>query len=261
MTSRIEFDILMKMLADHGLEIFKMIRYENSASLDAYCTIDSDRESGTCFLAAPFIIYLFNGNQISDININELEEGSFIEAEKLDNNSFKPMKITWFKITDHEFDLIYINMDEIYLIDYYQETGRNKLFRIIKFKNVKLTKELLTKALFDNNYQAYKQLFDIQDDNDFVSGDHENFDVQVLYKIYNIPQLPTYSNLRSLFLESLPLFEQDKEEAIEILKKRKDRTLKKLLNFKSEEYMERVKKFDKIYKNYLENENKYYDVL
>jgi predicted nuclease with TOPRIM domain len=132
---------------------------------------------------------------------------------------------------------------------------------IIKFKSLDLAKTILTKALLNNDYRAFKQLFDIQDDHDFTDNYDEFEQSMIQCNVYDIPKLPNYTDLRSLFLQSMEVFEQDAEEARELLKTTKNSSLRKVAKFSEKEYMTRVEKFDKLYQEYTNGENIYYDVL
>ena len=184
------------------------------------------------------------------------------------------MTCTWFHIDcgigGHECILITISKDEIYFIDYYIETERKKLFRIIKFKTLDKAYTLIKEALYQNNNEAFDRLFDFQ-----PNADKNKDEITTNCHILKINELPTFNKLWKIWIDSYPILKELHDEEIQEAKdhrKAKDPSrkfmneyyntfLKQVQTYNFEkEFEQEMDKFNIIY-NELSIEIEYYDIL
>ncbi len=214
--SRHDFNILLKFLSNYGIESAKLVKTTSDCVLNVH-ELFKKRNISTysCIDASPFITALFiqDFHVRTDIQFEQLEEHK--KYDKLMKKSFTDMHLTWFHITDilgaHECNLIYISSDEIYFIDYYMETGRQKLFRIIKFNSESEAKKMIQQALFNGNDKMYDLLFDFQYQ---VQEEGEPREVSTKCHIFKIDQLPTFTRLQELWEQSRTILIKDFENEI-----------------------------------------------
>lgn len=204
-----EFKALIKLLSNHGIECSKLVKTTE------FCVYDTNEllsqrniTDYSCIDAAPFITMLFAKSFKLDA-ISSLNQLDKLESyDVLMNESFTDMTLTWFHINNdlgaHECNLVYISSQEIYFIDYYQETKRDKLFRVVKFSNKDETKYILKEALFADNHYAFSMLFDFQ-----PSAEKDRYNVTTTCNIFKIDRLPIFTDLWKLWVESLPILDKD----------------------------------------------------
>jgi hypothetical protein len=259
-SDRSDFNALLKLLVNHGVECAKLV-----SGTSTECVIgahqlltEHDILNYSCIDTSAFITALFvqELNAESDILFDQVK-GKYENYEELMDESFENMKCTWFSLINdiggHECNLIVISPDEIYFIDYYMETKRDKLFRIIKFNDIATAKDLIDRALFKQDEVAFTKLFDFQS-----TAEKDRYGVETTCNIFDITELPSFSRLQTLWEQSLPILLDDFNEMKANLEKRKN--LDKFWSkFKktSEEY-----DFETEYNKIIaELEDKYYEYL
>ncbi len=269
MSSRIKFHALIKLLSKHGLECAKLTKTTTHCVQNTHDLFHGNHlKNYSCIDAGPFISFLF----IDELDVREDIFDQLPKYETyygLKENTFQDMTMTWFHIDNalgaHECNLIFISSDEIYFIDYYMETNRDQLFRVIKFDNEHQARSLIKNALYDKNEEAFDILFDFQE-----SSDSNRYKVKTDCHIFNITKLPTLNNLMKLWILSEPILDKDFLETIE---NAKIMTFNlnywhKFLKESDYEFKDKYRKYmidlNKIYEQYvvqLEKLNLYYTVL
>jgi len=203
------FHILLKFLSYNGIRASKLNYAINTSSNEVCELIYTDKDSldkflsHSCFHMSRFIRRLFS---ISNIKQNYKGFNTFKE-------NFKDGKIFTFSTFSHNFNIIKISRFEIYLIDYYSETQRPNLFRIIKFKSQSQALEIIKEALFTHNLDAYKNLFDFKNN----SCDYFNRDEWENYTNFEIDDFDYTADIYKL-IEMWKDSEKDFLKEIEIYK-------------------------------------------
>lgn len=202
----IQFQALIKLLANHGIEAAKLTKTTNECIFYTHDYLkNKEMREYSCIDTAPFITMLFVG-----LNPDTQEEvvNKIPYIETFPDEAFEPMTVTWFSLDNelgaHECNLIYISDDEIYFIDYYMETNRDKLFRVVKFNDKKSSMELIKFALYEQDEQAFDELFDFQN-----TAEKNRYNVNASCRIWKIDKLPTIKNLLYLLYSSLPILSED----------------------------------------------------
>jgi hypothetical protein len=266
---KINFNTLMKLLSKHGLECSKLVKTSDECVMSTHGLFHGDVSNYSCIDAAPFVTLLFTEelDVKSSIHFEQLKKYKLYDD--LRNKSFQNMHITWFHIDNdlgaHECNLIYISSKEIYFIDYYMETERDQLFRVIKFKDRDEAISLIQKALYEQDEQTFDDLFDFQ-----PTADKNRYNVSTGSHIFKIKELPKFSRLQSIWKESEPILEKDLEGQKKVAKridfKRDfwDKFEEEVENYDFKvQYSLYTQKLEKIYEEYynqLKNLEKYYKV-
>lgn len=215
---RVKFDALIRLLALHGADCVHMTKTTEECVLDTHEFITKgSQRSGSCINTAPFVVLLFSDLEVNPNGmLDQLWE--YPSYDDFQEESFEDMTNTWFSIDNelgsHECNLIYISSEEIYFIDLYMETERDKMFRVIKFTSYARAVTLINEALFLGNEKAFDELFDFQ-----PSAEKDRYNVSTSCRIFKIKSLPDFERLWEIFNQSAPILENDLKEQIERAKK------------------------------------------
>lgn len=243
------FEKLLKLLEDYGVEIGKMIytsSHENNMyHLLGYLYLD-DKKIYSCFNTGAFITALFVDDYMLDY---DSDGGKIIQQFPCYKTAvdfdrlFKPGTFTRIIVNSHDFSVVYLNDDEIYMIDYYSETERDKFFRVKKFKYNEIYMLILT-ALFseDRGPYAYKMLFDFKN-NSYMSDyiDKETDSIRAMpgveFYVFKLTTLPTIEKIEILWDISEKMFVR---QYTENLKKVNNNTFKILWFIETSEKQKKV---------------------
>ena len=211
-----EFHNFLKFLGDNGTMCSKMTRTKQVSVRDLLEFFTNGHLSDvcyghSCFNVGPFITALFSEEyKIPNKSLTHVRDDDFyyrgntLETYREFLTNFRDMKLFWFHLTSHECNLIRISKDEIYFIDYYMETERPKLFRIVKFTTMTECLTIIKKVMFDKDEETYKNLFDFKNDT------YKNtYEYGVSFEVYDILRLPTMNKLINMWNHSLPLYLRD----------------------------------------------------
>lgn len=226
-------DSLLNFILNNWVEISKVYNIEDSVVdyLEDITIPYKDFIKGsywTCFYPPIIIKDLYSLNNIGVKNI----------IFKLNDLKLNPGYIYNFEILNHHFSVLYKNIDEMYYIDYYEETNRgSNLDRPNSFRLEKMDKNKLIRyiysylkrdfhshALFhygDKDYEnSYKEIFNKTIEEFGENSEYTNIEVNI-YEITNNPTIFTLLDLIQQRIKDIDLEVLDgkinKERAKEII--------------------------------------------
>lgn len=210
-TSLCHFRALLKLFNNKGIVISKMV-YNNisheATMLSLLRLLYLNDMSHSCFDTATFLTALFVDDYHLSYKLDSVDLINQFPKHKTPeefDQLFKPMTFTRINDITHDFSIIYISDNEIYLIDYYYETGRENFFRVKKYNYMEIH-TLILAALFsvEEGPQAYKTLFDFKNDSyidlymDMDTGERHSMK-GVRFWSFKIKTLPTIEKLIRLW--------------------------------------------------------------